>query len=255
MSEQQPQPRFGTADRRRHYRIPRAVQAVLHVGVTTMPGRVQDLSLGGLRMRVGDGAACPAVGSVGLLEVQLASGWYRLRVKVVRCAFDEVAVRFQQITPQLEDAIEDEVVAGIEAARRPHILVVDPSPVRRQRIAETLRTAGCESVEAATPLEAIGIVERRCGAIRGMTIAESLTQTRADEFCEYVSQSNPEIQLRIIADGTRDIPIESAADDAEPSVAPSPPEIHVVPDDDTLDLALRDFAADAARTLKLLERS
>jgi CheY-like chemotaxis protein len=193
-------------------------------------------------MKVHDGGVCPAVGSVGLLELQLASGWFRLRVKVVRCSFDEVAVHFHQVSAELETAIQEEVAAGLEAAQRPHIIVVDPSPARRHRVAETLRTAGCESVEAATPLEAIGIVERRCGTIRGMTISESLTQTRADEFCDYVSQSNPEIQLRLIADGTRDIPLDAV--DGEAAQVP------VVTDDDTLDVALRDFAADTARTLK-----
>jgi CheY-like chemotaxis protein len=196
-------------------------------------------------MRVSDGAACPAVGSVGLVEMQLSHGLCKQRVRIVRCAFDEIAMRFNEIAPAVEDAIEDEVVACVEASRRPHILVVDPSPHRRHRVAETLRIAGCESVEAATPLEAIGIVERRGGVIRGMTVSESLTQTSADEFCEFVSQTNPEIQLRMIAEGTRDIPYNDEDRDL-----PGP--VHVMPDDETLDVALRDFAADAVRTLQLL---
>jgi CheY-like chemotaxis protein len=239
------QPSKGAPERRRHFRVSRPVTALLHVGVMTVRGRVIDLSLGGARIRISDGAACPSVGSVGLVELQLAHGWCRQRVRIVRCAFDEIAVRFNEISATVEDAIEDEVVASLEAAKRPHILVVDPSPDRRHRIAETLRIAGCESVEAATPLEAIDIVERQTGVIRGMTVSESLTQTSADEFCEYVSQTNPEIQLRLIAEGTRDIPV---TDMLRETTMP----VHVVADDDRLDVALRDFAADAARTLQLI---
>ncbi len=214
----------------------------------TIRGMVVDLSLGGMRMRVSEGAACPATGCAGLMELHLTDGWHRLCVRVVRSSFDEVAVSFHDVAPTVEDAIEDEVVASLEAIRKPHIVVVDPSPHRRHRIAETLRIAGCDPVEAATPLEAIGIVERECGGIRGMTVAESLTQTHAAEFCEYVSQSNPEIQLRLIADGTTDLPLDD--DDLAP---PPLPMVAIMADDDSLDLALRDFAADASRTLQMIE--
>lgn len=223
------------------------MNALLHVGLMTIRGMVVDLSLGGMRMRVSDGAACPATGCSGLVEIHLTGGWHRLRVQVVRSSFDELAMSFHDVAPAVEDAIEDEVVASLEATRKPHIIVVDPHPDRRHRIAETLRIAGCDPVEAATPLEAIGIVERECGAIRGMTVAESLTQTRAAEFCEYVSQSNPEIQLRLIADGTTDLPL----DEDELALPPLP--VAIMADDDSLDLALRDFAADAARALQMIE--
>lgn len=240
----------GAVERRRHYRVPRTVNALLHVGLMTIRGMVLDLSLGGLRMRVAEGAACPATGSFAVIEMHLASGWHRLKVRVVRCEYDEIAVRFSEVTPAAEDAIEDEVVASIETLRKPHIVVLDPMPDRRQRICESLRASGCDPVEASTPLEAIGIVERGCGGIRGMTISESLTQTRADELWEYVSQSNPEIRIRVIAEGTRDLEL----DDADGDLAmPSGPPVIVADDDHMLDLALRDFAADAVSTLQMVE--
>lgn len=242
----------GLGERRRHYRVQRTVNALFHVGIMTIRGMVQDLSLGGLRMRVSEGAACPIAGCYGYIEIHLATGWHRLRVKVVRSEFDELAVRFSEITPAVEDAIEDEVVASIEASRKPHIVVLDPMPDRRHRICESLRTAGCDPVEASTPLEAIALVERECGGIRGMTISESLTQTRADELWEYVSQSNPEINIRLIAEGTRDLSLDDAGLDDDLAPPPGPPVI-AADDDALLDLALRDFAADAMRTLQLVE--
>lgn len=245
-------PTGSPTERRRHYRVQRTVNALFHVGIMTIRGMVLDLSLGGLRMRVSEGAACPIAGCYGFIEIHLANGWHRLRVRVVRSEYDELAVRFAEITPAVEDAIEDEVVASIEASRKPHIVVLDPMPDRRQRICESLRTAGCDPVEASTPLEAIALVERECGGIRGMTISESLTQTRADELWEYVSQSNPEIHIRLIAEGTRDLSLDAAGLDDDLAPPPGPP-IIVADDDHLLDLALRDFAADAVRTLKLVE--
>ncbi len=237
------------ADRREHARVTRAIHALLHVGVMSTRARAIDLSMGGTRLRVQDGDACPAAGSVGLLELHLGAGWHRARIRVVRCSFDEVAVRFHDIDAGLRAALEAEIAASLDARRRPYVVVVDPSPDRRHRVAETLRTAGCESMEAATPLEAIDIVERQNGTIRGMTVAESLTQTSADELCDYVSRSNPEIRLRRIAIGTRDVPITDDLEDdfTEPVSAVTAPvpmlaPVTVVSDDDTLDLALRDFA-------------
>lgn len=229
------------SNRREHLRVPRTVSARLHVGVMSLRCHVVDLSMGGVRLRVQDGEACPAVGNVGLLELHLDAAWRHVRIRVVRCTFDEVAVRFHEVTEDLRRALEAEVAASVAAFRRPHIVVVDPSPDRRHRIAESLRTAGCESVEAATPLEAIDIVEKQHGAIRGMTVADSLTQTSADELCEYVARSNPEIRMRRIALGTRDVPI---TDDLEDDL--TVPIAMVVTDDDTLDTALRDFATDIA---------
>jgi CheY-like chemotaxis protein len=214
----------------------------------TIRGMVQDLSLGGLRMRVSEGAACPTVGCDGTVEIHLAAGWHRLRARVVRVALGELAVRFSEITPAVEDAIEDEVVASIEASRKPHIVVLDPVPDRRQRICESLRTAGCDPVEAATALEAIALVERECGGIRGMTISESLTQTRSEEMWEYVSKSNPEIHIRLIAEGTRDLSLEEVGLDQDALAPPPGPPVIVADDNHRLDLALRDFAADAVRT-------
>lgn len=247
-------------DRRRHLRVPRTISARLHVGVMTLRSRVIDLSLGGTLLRFGEDEICPAVGSVGLLELHLQRGWSHLRVRVVRCDVGLAALHFHQLDPVLTAALESEIAAAVEACRRPPIVVMDPEPDRRHRIAETLRTAGCAPVEAATPLEAIDLVEKHGGGIRGMAVADSATQTSADELCEYVSQSNPEIRLRRIAVGTRDVPL---TDDLEGS--PTSP-LHLAPvarpsgtlpvpivaDDETLDTALRDFALDTASDLSPL---
>lgn len=244
-------------NRRRHPRVPRSISARLQVGVMTLRGRVTDLSLGGALLRFGEDEICPAAASVGLLELHLKDGWRHLRVRVVRGDVGLVALHFHPLAPSLSVEIEGEIAAAVEACRRPPIVVMDPEPERRHRIAETLRTAGCVPVEAATPLEAIDLVEKH-GGIRGMTVADSATQTSADELCDYVSQSNPEIRLRRIAVGTRDVPL---TDELAGEPAPSP--LHLAPvarpsgtvpvpvvaDDETLDTALRDFAADTASDL------
>ncbi len=247
-------------DRRRHLRVPRTISARLQVGVMTLRGRVIDLSLGGALLRFGEDEICPAVASVGLLELHLKDGWRHLRVRVVRCDVGLVALHFHPLAPSLAAEIEGEIAAAVEACRHPPIVVMDPEPERRHRIAETLRTAGCAPVEAATPLEAIDLVEKH-GGIRGMTVADSATQTSADELCDYVSQSNPEIRLRRIAVGTRDLPLTDELA-GEPALSPlqlapvARPSgtlpVPVVADDETLDTALRDFAADTASELSPL---
>ena len=224
-------------ERRRHFRAEIEAGAVIHAARTALRGKIVDLSLGGVRVRRTDEAApCPAPGTAAMVELELGDGgWIAQDGRVHRCELDEVVIVFAPLAPEVEDLIEDEVLAAIEAARRPRMLVVDPSAERRRRVADALRVAGCDSYEAATPLEAIDLVERPRNHIRGVALARQLTQTNADELCDFFAESNPHIKLAVIADGTMD-------DELDRPVTEHPDRVSVVTCDDTLEIALRGFA-------------
>ena len=120
------------------------------------------------------------------------------------------------------------------------MIVVDKQPERRRKVAEKLRAAGCDSYEASTPLEAIDLMERPRSHIKGVAVAEDLTQTGADEFCDFVGETNPGIKLALItdalADGTVDKPSSRThrISDRISTVVP--------PDEDTMEISLRGFA-------------
>ncbi len=223
-------------DRRRHFRADFDAGAVIHAAQIALRGKIVDLSLGGVRVRRTDDAApCPAPGTPATVELEIGDGgWVAQEGRIHRCELGEVIIRFGPLAAEVEDVIEDEVLASVEASMRPRMVVVDPSAERRRRVADALRVAGCDSYEAATPLEAIDLIERPRNHIRGVAVAENLTQTGADELCDFFAESNPHIKLALIADGSIDC---APGDRSQTS-----DRVSVMHSDDTLELSLRGFA-------------
>lgn len=231
---------MGHAERRRHRRAETELGIRVHASGHTMRGRSVDLSRGGVRIRrVDDEAACPAVGSAALVELELGPrGWIAQDGRIVRCDFTDLAIAFDAVAEQVARAIDEELRTVIAAASRPRLLVVDPSADRRHHIAEKLRAAGCEPYEAATPLEAIDLIERPSNHITGVAVAEQLTQTDADELCEFVAETNPGIKLARISEALAEHRSHRITDSL-PAVDPT--------SDDTLERSLRGFV-DAVHT-------
>jgi CheY-like chemotaxis protein len=229
-------------ERRRHFRAGLEAGAVIHASKLAIRGRIVDLSLGGVRIRrVDDQAPCPAPGTAAMIEMEIGlRGWIAADGIVRRCELDEVVISFAPLPAEVEDLIEDEVLAAIEATRRPRMIVVDSHPDRRRRVAEKLRAAGCDSYEVSTPLEAIDMMERPRAHIRGVAVAETLTQTDGNEFCDFVGETNPNIKLALIADelaeGTVDQPMRRAHRVSERISTVVPP------DEDTMEISLKGFA-------------
>jgi hypothetical protein len=233
-------------ERRRHYRAGIEAGAVIHASQMALRGRIVDLSLGGVRVRrVDENLPTPAPGTAAMVELELGgAGWVAQDGRIHRCDVGEIVIAFGPLAPEVEDLIEDEVLAAIEAARRPRMIVVDPSADRRRLVADKLRAAGCESYEAATPLEAIDLMERPRSHIRGVAMAEHLTQTGTEEFCDFVAETNPNIKLALIAealaDGTVDQPMSRRQRITDRMTAVVPPE------EDTMEVSLRGFVDSVA---------
>ena len=224
------------SERRRHFRAQVAASAVVHASRIALRGRIVDLSLGGVRVRRSDDdVPCPAFGTPVMIELELGTaGWVAQDGWIQRSTIDEIVIAFDLLAPQIEDLIEEEVLASIEADRRPRMVIVDPEPERRSRMAAKLREAGCDSFEASTPLEAIDLVERPHNHITGIAVAEQLTQTRSEELMDFFAETNPGIRLAVIAEATGEHPRVTREGIAV-----------VTPDDDALDASLRDFVDDA----------
>lgn len=224
------------SERRRHFRAEVAASAVVHASPIALRGQVVDLSLGGVRVRrADDDVPCPSYGTPVTLEVELdRAGWVTQAGWIQRSTIDEVVIAFDRLAPHIEDLIEEEVLAALEAQRRPRMVVVDPAPERRQRMVQALREAGCDSYEAATPLEAIDLVGRPHNHITGIAVAEQLTQTGGDELMDFFAETNPGIRLAMIAEATGENPRITRDGIAV-----------VSPDDDALDRSLRDFVDEA----------
>lgn len=233
-------------ERRRHFRADLDTGAVIHAALVALRGRCVDLSLGGVRIRrVDENAPCPAPGTSAMVELQLGShGWVAQDGRVQRADLDEIVIAFGPLAPEVEDLIEDEVLAAIEATRRPRMIVVDPSADRRRRVADKLRQAGSEAYEAATPLEAITMLERPRSHIRGVAVAERLTQTQSDELCDFVAETNPGIKLALIQEALAEGTHETTP--ARPRRVSERISTVVPPDEDTMEVSLRGFVDSVA---------
>ncbi len=251
------QERAERTERRRHYRADLEAGAMVHVANVALKSRIVDLSLGGVRLRrVEDGVPCPAIGTMATLELEIGGrGWVVVHGFIQRVELDELVIAFGALPADVEDLIEDEVLAAVEAEQRPRMLVVDREPERRRRVAEKLRAAGCESYEASTPLEAIDLMERPRSHISGVAVSEHLTQTGADEFCDFVAQTNPHIKLALIAEALAEGTRESQAGANDDDVTGDAPRARrvseriatVVPsDEDTMERSLRGFVRSLA---------
>jgi CheY-like chemotaxis protein len=230
-------------ERRHHLRADTELGARLHAAGTVVRGKSVDLSRGGVRIRrLDEHVPCPAVGTAALIELELGpNGWIAQDGRVVRCDFCDFAIAFDPVAEAVARLIDEEVRSVLASISRPRLLVVDPSAARRHHIAEKLRAAGCDPYEAATPLEAIDLIERPSNHIAGVAVAEHLTQTDGEELCEFVAETNPGIRLAVIADAlsTADAPRSRRTTEPRPAVDTS--------SDDTLERSLRGFV-DAVQT-------
>jgi hypothetical protein len=173
-------------------------------------GELANLSLGGALVRCAPGPApVPGRGMPLWVELELGGRWIAQHARASRCDIGEIAIEFDRVAADVEDLIEDHVLAEVESERTPRVVVLDPSAPRRRRISDALRRAGCDSYEASTPLEAIHRVETSPG-ISAVAVAENVARTASEELVDYFSESNPHLKIAVLADGTgpkRKIPL------------------------------------------------
>ncbi len=187
-------------ERRRHFRAEVIGRAILHIHGSATRCEIGNLSLGGVMLRRdGDHAACPAAGSRVALDLELcASGWIHTRGSVRRGDPEVIVVQFDVLAPEIEDLIEDEVIAAMEAQSSPRVVVIDGSPETRHQVAAALAEAGCAPLEAATPLEAVRMLGRAGTGVHGVAVGETMTQTDREELVDFLVDTNPGIQIALI---------------------------------------------------------
>ena len=192
---------------RRHPRVRVVGRALVHAdhGITACD--VIDMSLGGLLLSRAPEHAhepIPDVGEPVLVELHLAnasSRWYGLGGEVCRrAAADRFALRLGRVPPDLEDEIEEEVLAAVEASASPRVVVVDAPGERRRHLADTVRRSACVPIVASTPLDAIRRLEESRTHATAVIVGEDLTQTRGEELVRYISSEHPGVRVALIHD-------------------------------------------------------
>lgn len=181
-------------DRRRSYRA--RVQAPVMISLRSVRcrGALVDLSLGGVRIAPAERLAAPP-GEHAIVSIGLAR-WVRVRAVIRRVDDLGIALEHERLDAEAEELIDAAVVAELEAESTPRVVVVDRDAARRGLLAAAITRAGGRTVEAASPLEAISVVE---GATRvlGVAVADDL-----GDLASYLRESHPELRIaRMPADG------------------------------------------------------
>jgi hypothetical protein len=207
------------SERRGHRRGPVRGQAAIGVGAEALRCDVGNLSRsGGLFVL---SAVCPAPIALGApvsVSLDVLDRAIRLQGRVVRSddGGTRIAIAFDDVPDEVCAALDQQVDSAIDAARVPRVVVVDPLPAERGRVADAVRRAGCDPVEASTPLEAIDAIQRPENRVAAAAIRDSLTQTGGDELATYLAEQHPTLPVAILAEaptesttqaGPREVPV------------------------------------------------
>jgi CheY-like chemotaxis protein len=193
---------------RRH--TPRATvrgNAIVHAAASVARCDIINLSMGGVLLQSTETVENRlAPGSRVIVELHvdaIDTEWIRLHGHVHR--LDEkgsFCVSFQDISPQFEDVMGDQVLAALESERLPRVLVVDLHSARRAKIAAALRCSGCAVIEVRTPLDAIAAVEQSRAHIELALVSEWPAGTDG-ALMTYLHDAHPGIGLATISNHPR----------------------------------------------------
>jgi hypothetical protein len=172
--------------------------AVIPFQSAMIPAEVVNVSLGGALLQTQRRTGLPSKGTRLDAELRLAGSerWFEVPARVTRTDLlhSTLALEFIDVDRELEDAIADVVLEGIDAAERPRVLLVDLDPGRRSRLARLLRMTGCSPVEAGSPLEIIRACEEANIPIAGAAVVDHETKD-FDELAAFLRRTYAGIEV------------------------------------------------------------
>jgi hypothetical protein len=189
-------------ERRGQARVRIASKAVIRAGGQSLACDVANLSCaGGLFLLAADCDVPSPDGGTVTVQLDTLGTDIELRGTIVRHdGGTQIAIAFQDVADALTERLRGIVTDAITAAECPRVVVVDPLPAERSRVAAAVRRAGMEPVEASTPLEAIDAIQRPENRVAGAAIRDSLTQTDGGELAKYLTDEHPSMPLAILSE-------------------------------------------------------
>lgn len=185
--------------------------SVIVRGRDTVHGRLANISSSGMLVRSVESAVPCASGDQVEAELHLdrsGATWLQFRGEIVRSRPSELAISFLAVPLDFTAVVQDAMVTAFASAASPHVLLVDPDGLRRAPFAALLRRAGCQVVEATTPLDAIAHLGG--SAIHGwvVAIASTVPTSVAGELQRFLTESDAPVEVRMLRD---DSPTSSLA--------------------------------------------
>jgi len=151
------------AERRRALRVPVRAVAVVHSKQDgPRHGMLENLSQSGALVSVSG----PIPDDFVDVELRLIEGpgWVTAHMVRMQPGIEsrrwQLAVAFDRVGPEMQEAIEATIISALSAARRRPILVIDDRADRRAELIDALAARGMTPIAPRTPLEAIDLLTR-----------------------------------------------------------------------------------------------
>jgi CheY-like chemotaxis protein len=166
-------------------------------------GRFANVSSGGVLVTTLVTAPNRVLGCNVALELRFdtqQAGWLQLSGKILRVGATSIAIGFDTVPAGFDRVIDDALTASHGHGRVLSIVIVDATTVRRLRMAEAFRAAGCAVVDVSTPLEAIVRLGEFHFEPDVIAIADSVPSLIAEEMRTFVDHAHPRAKLVTIGD-------------------------------------------------------
>jgi hypothetical protein len=193
--------RAGT-EKRRALRAPVHGHAVLHGDRSAAAGVIYNLSLNGALVRVRE-----ALAGGDSLEVELRlpnAKRYRIPSHTVRVdRLDDgprMALGFDRVSADAEDAIEDAVVMALTATRARRVMIVDAIEERRIDVAEAMGARGLTPLTPRTPLEVIDLLGDADRQIDVCAVSARFADLAGRDVTDFLKEAFPWVRIVRIGD-------------------------------------------------------
>jgi CheY-like chemotaxis protein len=214
----------GCAERRKSFRVGVNGRALLW-NKNSIAGRfrIVDLSIGGCLLR--DAASVMDDETEYRLVLELGEhGAIRLPARLVRQRHVgdgvlELGMAFCAHPPATEDRIHDLVMANLEAERPTgsgRVLIVDPDPLRRRALRESIGPLGYVVVEADCPVDAVWELENGPADFHAVLVSRWLGRCDGRDLVRFIGERYTGVHRVLVTE--REAPEVHAAD----SVLPGP---------------------------------
>lgn len=190
-------------ERRRSVRISPKGSVVVLAGEHVEPGRVVNISSGGMLAITAGRPPKLSLGAEVEIELRLDAGrseWLRLAGRVLRIDGRALAVAFADGSEPFSQLMSASVSASGEHQLAWSVVLIDAAAERRGRLAEAFRAAGCVVVEVSTPLEAIVRLGESPFEPELVAIGDSLPSSVSDDLRSFIEREHPRAKLVTIGD-------------------------------------------------------
>jgi hypothetical protein len=179
--------------------------AVLHRDHGAARGHIENLSLSGVLVRLRGRAAAPARTEWCDVELRLAASKKLILVgEIVRSEARRgeqwIGIRFDGLSADHEDAIEDRIVHAYESARRRPVMVLDGAAERRTGLVDALRARQMTPLTPRTPLEMIDLLSHPDRHIEVCLISPRFADLVGGEIASAIQEAFPWVKVVFVAD-------------------------------------------------------